>query len=128
MVRANSECDPTRPSAATAAVESDEPESNQTRTNVLLITVDDMNWDSVGAFGSPVAGATPNIDQLAAEGMRFDNSHMTIAVCTASRYALMTGRYPHLSGGEGFQYLRLEGVPFLAEILREEKRGTTLAS
>lgn len=98
----------------------DEPVTNQTLTNVLLITVDDMNWDSVGAFGSPVEGTTPNIDQLAAEGMRFFNAHVTVANCTPSRMALATGRYPHLSGGEGFHDLTVRGVPFLARILRNQ--------
>ena len=98
----------------------DEPVTNQTLTNVLLITVDDMNWDSVGAFGSPVEGTTPNIDQLAAEGVRFLNAHVTVANCTPSRMALATGRYPHLSGGEGFHNLTVRGVPFLARILRNQ--------
>ena len=70
--------------------------------NVLLITADDMNWDAVGAFGCPTDGTTPNIDRLAAGGLRFNHGHVTIAVCQPSRSALMTGRYPHRSGGEGF--------------------------
>ena len=98
----------------------EEPVTNQTLTSVLLITVDDMNWDSVGVFGSPVEGTTPNIDQLAAEGMRFSNAHVTVANCTPSRMALATGRYPHLSGGEGFHNLTVSGVPFLARILRNQ--------
>ena len=40
----------------------------------MLITADDMNWDAVGAFGCPTAGTTPNIDRLAAEGLRFKHS------------------------------------------------------
>ncbi|MDE2705476.1 MAG: sulfatase, partial [Gemmatimonadota bacterium] len=65
------------------------------------------------------AGTTPNIDRLAAEGLRFRYGHVTIAVCQPSRSALMTGRYPHLSGGEGFYRLRYEGVPILPTILRD---------
>jgi N-sulfoglucosamine sulfohydrolase len=86
--------------------------------NILLITADDMNWDAVGAYGCPVAGTTPTIDRLAAEGMRFDHAHVTIAVCQPSRSAIMTGRYPHRSGGEGFHHLRTPGVPILPELLR----------
>ena len=88
------------------------------RPNILLITADDMNWDAVGAYGCPVAGTTPAIDRLAAAGMRFDHAHVTIAVCQPSRSALMTGRYPHRSGGEGFHHLRTPGVPILPELLR----------
>ena len=94
--------------------------TNETRTNILLITADDLHWDSVGAFGSPVRGATPNIDQLATDGIRFDHAHVTISVCTPNRSVLMTGRYPHLSGGEGFHRLKLDGVPILPALLRSE--------
>lgn len=90
------------------------------RPNFMLITADDMNWDAVGAFGCPTAGTTPNIDRLAAGGLRFNHGHVTIAVCQPSRSALMTGCYPHLSGGEGFYHLRHEGVPILPDILRGE--------
>ena len=90
-----------------------------TRPNFVLITADDMNWDAVGAFGCPTEGTTPHIDRLAAEGLRFKHGHVTIAVCQPSRSALMTGRYPHLSGGEGFYHLRYEGVPILPAILRD---------
>jgi len=87
--------------------------------NVLLITADDMNWDAVGVFGCPTEGTTPNIDRLAAGGLRFNHGHVTIAVCQPSRSALMTGRYPHRSGGEGFYHLRFEGVPILPQLLRD---------
>ena len=86
----------------------------------MLITADDMNWDAVGAFGYPTAGTTPNIDRLTAEGLLFKHGHVTIAVCQPSRSALMTGRYPHLSGGEGFYHLRYKDVPILPAILRAE--------
>ncbi|MDF3130702.1 sulfatase [Kiritimatiellaeota bacterium B1221] len=86
--------------------------------NILLITADDMNWDALGAFGCPNANTTPHLDQLAAEGMRFDHAHVTISVCQPSRSAMMTGRYPHHSGGEGFFHLRKPGIPLLPECLR----------
>lgn len=87
--------------------------------NILLITADDMNWDAVGAFGCPTQGTTPNLDRLADESMRFNHAHVTIAVCQPSRSALMTGRYPHRNGGEGFYHLRFEGVPILPNLLRQ---------
>jgi len=87
--------------------------------NLLLITADDMNWDAVGVFGSPVAEATPQLDQLAAEGIAFHHGHVTIAVCQPSRSAMLTGRYPHRSGGEGFHRLRHPDLPILPAMLRE---------
>lgn len=86
------------------------------RPNVLLITVDDMNWDSPGCFGGRVPGITPNIDRLASEGLRFERAHVTAAVCQPSRSVLMTGRYPHRNGAEGFQPIRRD-VPTLQERL-----------
>ncbi|MCC7205389.1 MAG: sulfatase [Phycisphaeraceae bacterium] len=88
------------------------------RTNVLLITADDMNWDAVGAFGCPVPGTTPNIDRLAAEGMRFNHAHVTISVCQPSRNTMHTGLYPHHHGGEGFYNLRNPGIVTLPALLR----------
>jgi N-sulfoglucosamine sulfohydrolase len=86
--------------------------------NLLLIVADDMNWDTVGTFGCPTPDTTPNIDRLAQEGIRFNRAHVTIAVCQPSRSAMMTGRYPHQSGGEGFHHLRHPHVPILPELLR----------
>lgn len=77
-----------------------------------------MNWDAVGAYGCPVSATTPNIDRLAAEGIRFEHAHVTIAVCQPSRSVLMTGRYPHRSGGEGFFRLRYPGISILPGVLR----------
>lgn len=84
--------------------------------NLLLITVDDMNWDSPGCFGGRVPGITPNIDRLASQGIRFQRAHVTVSVCQPSRSALMTGRYPHRNGAEGFGPIR-EDVPTLQERL-----------
>ena len=92
--------------------------ADDTRPNILLITADDMNWDAVGAYGCPVSGTTPNLNQLASEGVYFHHAHVAIAVCQPSRSAMMTGRYPHRSCGEGFFHLRRPGVPILPDLLR----------
>ncbi len=86
--------------------------------NVLLITADDMNYSSPGAFGCRIRDITPNIDRLASQGLRFERSHVTVAVCQPSRSVLMTGRYPHRNGAEGFQPIRTD-VPTLQERLHE---------
>ena len=75
----------------------------KSRPNVLLITVDDMNWDSPGCSGGKVEDITPNMDRLAAEGVRFELAHVTIAVCQPCRQTLMTGRFPHRFGALGFE-------------------------
>ncbi|MEK9773615.1 MAG: heparan N-sulfatase, partial [Opitutae bacterium] len=49
--------------------------------NLLLITVDDMSCDSVGAFGCEIQGTTPVMDRLASQSMRFDYAHVTVGNC-----------------------------------------------
>lgn len=71
------------------------------RPNILLITADDLGWDSVGAFGCTTPNITPHIDRLAGEGMSFDQAHVMVTICGPSRSALMSGRYPHCSGSMG---------------------------
>lgn len=89
------------------------------RLNVLLITADDLNQDSLGAYGCRVAGITPHLDRLCRQGLRFTGAHVTIAVCQPCRAVWMTGRYPHRNGARGFEPIR-PGVPTLLEAL---KRG-----
>ncbi|NQX10432.1 sulfatase [Microbacteriaceae bacterium VKM Ac-2855] len=83
--------------------------------SILLITADDMEGTTPGAFGGP-EGATPTLDRLASEGMVFDRAHVAIAVCQPSRSALMTGRWPHRNGAEGFEPID-DGVPLLTTLV-----------
>jgi len=71
------------------------------RPNVLLLTVDDMNWDSLGVTGCSIPGISPNIDALASRGVRFHHAHVTSTICGPSRNAILSGRYPHGSGSMG---------------------------
>jgi N-sulfoglucosamine sulfohydrolase len=86
--------------------------------NILLITVDDLNWDSLGVTGSPVRGVSPNVDRLAHEGIRFTKAHVTVAICQPSRNVLLTGRYPQNTGALGFEDIAA-GVPTLVEALAQ---------
>ena len=61
--------------------------------NVVLIYADDLGYGDVGCYGATKV-KTPNIDRLAAGGLRFTDGHCTSATCTPSRYALLTGEYP----------------------------------
>ena len=61
--------------------------------NVVLILVDDLGWMDLSCQGSDYY-QTPNIDKLAAEGIRFTNAYAACAVCSPTRSAVMTGRYP----------------------------------
>lgn len=82
--------------SSTPAFASDKP------MNVLLLSVDDMNCDSVGAFGCEVPGTTPQLDALASQSVRFKHAHVHASSCVPSRNIIMTGKYLYNSGVEGF--------------------------
>ena len=63
--------------------------------NILIILVDDMGWGDPQCFNPQSKIATPNIDRLAAEGMKFTNAHAGASICVPSRYSLLTGRMPY---------------------------------
>ena len=63
------------------------------KPNVILIFCDDLGYGDLGCFGSKV-NATPRLDQMAEEGMRFTDFYVAAPVCSPSRAALMTGCYP----------------------------------
>ena len=65
--------------------------------NILFIFTDDHSANAISAYGS-VINETPNIDRLAAEGMRFQNCFVTNSICAPSRATILTGTYNHING------------------------------
>ena len=66
-----------------------------TKPSILIILVDDMGWGDPQCFNPQSKIATPNIDRLALEGMKFTNAHAGASICVPSRYSLLTGRMPY---------------------------------
>src|SRR3954466_9084008 len=60
--------------------------------NVILILADDIGYGDLGCYGATKV-KTPNLDRLAQQGLRFADAHAPAAVCTPTRYALLTGQY-----------------------------------
>ena len=87
--------------------------------NILFITVDDMNCDSVGAFGCTLPDTTPNIDRLAAQGLRFKYAHVQVANCMPSRNVMFSGRYPHNNRVEGFYQVKDPDYPVLCDLMKQ---------
>ena len=67
--------------------------ADDARPNIVLIYVDDLGYGDLSCYGATKL-TTPRIDQLARQGRRFTDAHAASAVCTPSRYALLSGRYP----------------------------------
>ncbi len=68
-------------------------EANLTRPNIILFLADDMGYGDVAAINPEGKIPTPNLDRLIAGGMLFTDAHTNSAVCTPTRYGIMTGRY-----------------------------------
>ncbi|MBQ2401595.1 MAG: sulfatase-like hydrolase/transferase, partial [Lachnospiraceae bacterium] len=63
------------------------------RPNVIYILADDMGYGDISALNENCAFETPNFDAIAENGIAFTDAHATSAVCTPSRYGILTGRY-----------------------------------
>ncbi len=101
-------------------------EPQHPRPNIMLIIADDMAWDDCGAYGHPTI-RTPNIDRLAAEGMRFTNAFLTISSCSPSRASIITGQYPHNTDAEQLHWpLPAEQQTFV-ELLKKAGYWTAAA-
>jgi len=67
------------------------------RPNFVFIIADDISWNDFGCYGNKVV-KTPNIDQLASEGLRFTSAFLTASSCSPSRCSIISGKYPHSNG------------------------------
>src|ERR671915_87962 len=77
---------------ATGAVAATAHGATERRPNIVLIFADDLGYGDLGCYGSNLS--TPNLDRLAADGVRFTDFYSANPVCSPSRAALLTGRYP----------------------------------
>ena len=86
--------------------------------NVLLVTIDTLRADHVGAYGSPL-GLTPTIDRFARQGLRFDIAHAHVPMTLPSHTTIMTGLYPAANGVHDNGSFRFDGAkPTLAGELK----------
>jgi len=103
------------------------------RPNFVFFLIDDLGRQDLGCYGSTFY-ETPNIDRLAAQGMRFTNAYAACPVCSPTRASIMTGKYPARLGVTDWigapqqptayrEYLPLEEVT-IAEVLREAGYAT----
>jgi len=102
----------------------------QSKTNILFVFIDDMGYADLGCYGNKEV-ATPNIDQLAREGIQFNQFYVNAPICSPSRVAVMTGQYPsrwgitsyidnrHANASRGMRNSLSLDAPFVARNLQE---------
>lgn len=84
------------------------------RPNIVLILADDLGYGDVGCYNDQSKVATPNLDRLAREGMRFTDAHSPCTVCTPTRYGLLTGQMPFRVRNGGTVFAGVGGPSLIA--------------
>ncbi len=100
--------------------------------NIVFILADDLGYGDIGCYNGESKVATPNLDKLAREGIRFTDAHSSSTVCTPTRYSLLTGRMAFRTGmrgvftGVGGPCMIEEGRLTLPQMLRDKGYATAM--
>jgi arylsulfatase A-like enzyme len=101
------------------------------RPNIVLILADDFGYGDAKCYNPQAKVATPQIDRLARQGMRFTDAHSPATVCTPTRYGLLTGQMPFrvprggtVFTGAGGPSLLAAGRTTVASLLRQQGYAT----
>lgn len=106
--------------------------SAEERPNVVIILADDLGIGDVSSFNEDAAWKTPNIDKLAARGKSFSDAHTNAALCTPTRYGILTGRYSwrttlKKSGYDGYSNPLIDNDRMtIAELYKDNGYNTSL--
>ena len=97
--------------------------------NIIFFLFDDLGWGQPQSYNPKSALRTPNLDKLASQGMRFTDAHTAAAVCTPTRYGVVTGRYPSRIGQFGVLGTWSEPIipvsrPTVASVLKQQGYAT----
>lgn len=107
--------------ATVQAIAMDNPPAD--KPNLILFVTDDHGLDALGCYGNPII-KTPNMDRLAAEGVRFTRAYCTSASCAASRSVILTGKFGHATGSYGHvhdyhHFSTFDGIDSLPVLLED---------
>jgi N-sulfoglucosamine sulfohydrolase len=109
-----------------AAINLSLAKNNVERPNFIIIIGDDISWNDLGCYGHPTV-KSPNIDQLANEGIKFTNTFLTASSCSPSRCSIISGRYPHNTGAAELHTPLPAGMPTLPGELKKSGYYTVSA-
>ena len=93
--------------------------------NILFIMSDDHAAHAISAYGSQI-NQTPQLDRIAANGLRHDNCHCTNAICTPSRATILTSQYGHITGVREWQALDNRRPIQLQKLLKNAGYATSI--
>lgn len=89
------------------------------RPNLLIVTVDDMSADSLGAYGCLLPDTSPGIDAFARTALRFSHAHVQVGNCMPGRNIIWSGLFSHVNGVEGFVPNRDADYPVLCDLAEQ---------
>lgn len=92
--------------------------AQKTKPNFIILIADDVSWNDLGCYGNKQV-KTPNIDNLASNGIRFTNVYLTASSSSPSRNSIMTGRYPHNTGAAELHSQPPVDMVSLPQVLKE---------
>jgi arylsulfatase A len=87
--------------APLVALQATDAPTQKQKPNIIFVLFDDLGYGQPQSYNATSALRTPNLDKLATQGMRFTDAHTAAAVCTPTRYGVLTGRYPSRLGQFG---------------------------
>lgn len=99
-------------------------DQDSSRPNVVFILTDDQRWDAVSASGIREHPQTPRIDQLAEEGVFFENAFVTTSICSPARASFLSGLYAHTHGVTGNFIEFPDELPTFPRVLQTEGYNT----
>jgi len=94
------------------------PATAQNKPNIVIFLADDLNQQDLGCYGNTDV-KTPNIDRLAREGKQFNRAYAAAPICTPSRSAIFTGRYPFRNGSQMNHFTVRPNIPNLPQFLQQ---------
>lgn len=89
------------------------------KPNLLIITVDDMSADSLGAYGCTLECTSPTIDAFSKEALRFKHAHVQVGNCMPGRNIMWSGMFSHVNGVEGFVQNKEADYPVLCDLAKD---------
>lgn len=89
------------------------------KPNIIVFIADDISWNDFGCYGNTDV-KTPNIDELAANGIRFTNTYLSTSSCSPSRISILTGRYPHNTGAAELHTEPSSYLPSFPELFKKD--------